>query len=55
MRGRLSDHTGTVLMSDTTVTDDLPLAASIIQPFIGLKELAAAVKKFRFYRTEVWA
>lgn len=55
LRGRLSDHTGAILMADTTVTDDLPLAPGIMEPFVGLKELAAAVKKFRFYRMELWA
>ena len=58
LRGRISDHSGSVLMADTTHT-----AASAdytnnkqidLAPFIGEETLADAVAQFRFYRTEMW-
>jgi len=58
LRGRLSDHTGAVLMADTshtateaqfTTNEEVSVSA-----FIGEDTLTTADAKFRFYRTEVW-
>ena len=52
VRMRLSEHDGTVIKADTTITTNLPTAA--LDPPMGIRTLTTAAAGFRFYRAEMW-
>lgn len=52
LRMRLSEHDGTVVAADTTITTNLPTLA--LDPSMGIRTLTTAAAGFRFYRAEMW-
>ena len=52
VRMRLSEHDGTIVKADTTITTNLPTAA--LDPTMGIRTLTTAAAGFRFYRAELW-